>query len=191
MRRRRCRKGEYGYRNQRKRDRLLITAAFAAAIAVELWIRSVVSDSTLKTLLTVTAILTVLPMANIASPLLASWKYRTIDRDFYEKTKKYEGEFRILYDLVLTTKEQVIPLDAVIVHPIGVFAFCSDNKLDEKKAEKGLNAIFTGARLDPSIHIIRDPAAFQRRLDSLKPAEEFEDDGVVDYEVRTLCSLCM
>ncbi len=191
MKRRRCKKGEYGYRDQRKRDRLLITAAIAAVIAGELWIRSAVSDSTLKTLLTVTAILTVLPMANIASPLLASWKYRTIDRQLNERLKAYEGQFRILYDLVLTTKEQVIPLDAVIVHPMGVFAFCTDEKLDGKKAEKGLNAIFTGVRLDPSIRIIRDPAAFQRRLDSLKPENEFEDDGVVDYEVQTLLSLCM
>lgn len=191
MRRRRCRKGEYGYRDQRKRDRLLITGAIAAVIAAELWIRSVVSDSTLKTLLTVTAILTVLPMANIASPLLASWKYRTIDREFYEQIRPYDGQFRILYDLVLTTKEQVIPLDAVIVHPMGVFAFCTDEKLDEKKAEKGLNAIFSAARLDPSIHIIRDRAAFQRRIDSLKPAQEYEDDGVVDYEVQTILSLCM
>ena len=141
--------------------------------------------------LTVMAILTVLPMANLASPLLASLKYRTSERAFYEKARAYEGKCTMLYDLIVTTKEQILPLDAVAVHPNGVFAFCSNEKTDLSKAEKAVNALFQANKLDPNVKLIRDPHAFFRRLDSLKPASEYEDDGVVAYAAALMKNLSM
>ncbi len=184
-------RGEYGYRDRRRAERLAVTAALAGAILIQLLIRHFMGNSSLKVLLTVTAILTVLPMANIASPLLASWRYRTPERSFYERIHAYEEKSLILYDLVLTTREQIIPLDAIAVHPLGVFGYCPEARLDEKKAEKGLNALFAANKLDPNIRIFKDEGAFLRRLDSLGAADAHADDGTVEYEARTLKSLTM
>lgn len=184
-------KGQYGYRDQHKKSRLLLTGAFAAAIIAQLIARQFASEQAAKNILTVMAILTVLPMANLASPLLASWKYRTADYDFYEKVRGYEGKCVILYDLIVTTKEQILPLDAVAVHPGGVYAFCSNEKTDLAKAEKAVNALFHANKLDPKVKLIRDPHTFIRRLDSLKPASEYEDDGIVDYAAALMKNLSM
>ena len=138
------RKGQYGYRDQHKKSRALLTGLFAVAIIAQLIARQLASEQAAKNILTVMAILTVLPMANLASPLLASWKYRTSERAFYEKARAYEGKCTMLYDLIVTTKEQ-----------------------------------------------IRDPHAFFRRLDSLKPASEYEDDGVVAYAAALMKNLSM
>lgn len=184
-------KGEYGYRDQHKKSRLLLTGIFVAAIIAQLIARQLTGDQATKNILTVMAILTVLPMANLASPLLASWKYGTGDRAFYEKAKSYEEKCTMLYDLIVTTKEQILPLDAVAVHPNGVFAFCSNDKADLTKAEKALNGLFQTNKLDPNVKLIRDPHAFWRRLDSLKPASEYEDDGVVDYAAALMKNLSM
>ena len=185
------RKGQYGYRDQHKKSRALLTGLFAAAIIAQLIARQMASEQAAKNILTVMAILTVLPMANLASPLLASWKYRTADRSFYAKAHAYEEKCTMLYDLIVTTKEQILPLDAVAVHPNGVFAFCSSEKADLAKAEKAVNALFQANKLDPNVKLIRDPHAFFRRLDSLKPASEYEDDGVVDYAAALMKNLSM
>lgn len=185
------RKGQYGYRDQHKKSRALLTGPVCGCHYCAADRKTAGTEQAAKNILTVMAILTVLPMANLASPLLASWKYRTSERAFYEKVRAYEGKCTMLYDLIVTTKEQILPLDAVAVHPNGVFAFCSNEKTDLSKAEKAVNALFQANKLDPNVKLIRDPHAFFRRLDSLKPASEYEDDGVVAYAAALMKNLSM
>jgi hypothetical protein len=184
-------RGTYGYRQKRKMQRLAITGGLIAVILVQLLVRYLTQSSSLKIVMTLTAILTVLPMANVASPLLASWKYRSMDRALYDAIRAYESKTEILYDLLLTTKEQIIPLDAVIVHPSCVVGYCPAARLDTAKAEKGLNDLLKAARLEPNLKILKDERMFLRRLEGLKPADSYEDDGVVAYTVQTLKSLTM
>lgn len=184
-------KGQYGSRDHGKRTRLIITLVLAAAILAQLAARWMTDNQAAKNILTVMAILTVLPMANMASPLLASWKYRTPDRGFYEKVCPYEEKTVILYDLILTTKEQIIPADAAAVHPQGVFIYAPPGKLDTQKAEKSLQALFAANKLDLKIRLIRDETGFLRRLSSLKPAGDCEADGTVACAASLLKSLSM
>lgn len=184
-------KGQYGYRDSNRKIRLMITLVLVAGILAQLAARSLTDNQAAKNILTVMAILTVLPMANMASPLLASWKYRTPSREFHQKIQTYEGKCTILYDLIVTTKEFVMPFDAVAVHPKGVYAYCISKKIDAAKAEKALNALFAANKLDPNVKVIKDEHSFLRRLDSLKPASEYEDDGTTAYAASLMKSLSM
>ena len=88
-------KGEYGYRDSHKRVRVLLTGLLAAAILAQLFARSFTDNQAAKNILTVMAILTVLPMANMASPLIASWKYRTPSEAFHQRMVPYEKFIRL------------------------------------------------------------------------------------------------
>lgn len=184
-------KGQYGYRDKNRKMRLTITMALILAIILQLLARYLTDSQAAKNILTVMAILTVLPMANMASPLIASWKYRTPPREFYEKVHPYEERFTIVYDLVVTTKEKIMPIDAAAVHPGGIYAYCTAPKLDTAKAEKTLNELFSANKLPPNVKILRDEHSFLRRLDTLKPAEDCVDDGSVAYGAALLKSLSM
>ena len=118
-------KGQYGYRDKNRKMRLSITAVLLLAILAQLLARYLTDNQAAKNILTVMAILTVLPMANMASPLIASWKYRTPPKGFHEKVRGYEEKCTIVYDLIVTTKEQIMPIDAAAVHPGGVYAYCT------------------------------------------------------------------
>lgn len=187
----RIKKGQYGYRDSNRRMRLAITAALAAAIIAQLLARYLTGNQAAKNILTVMAILTVLPMANMASPLIASWKYRTPPEDFYKKVRPYEEKCTIVYDLVVTTKDHIMPIDAAAVHPNGIYAYCTAKKLDTAKAEKALNELFAANRLPANVKIIRDEHSFMRRLDSLKPADSYEDADSVQYGASLLKSMSM
>lgn len=187
-------KGDYGYRDKNRKSRLIVTGVLIAAILVQLLARFLTGNQSAKNILTVMAILTVLPMANMASPLIASWKYKTPSREFYDRVKSYENKCTMVYDLVVTTKDHILPFDAVAVHPKGVYAYCSSEKLDaakREKAEKTVNGLFTANKLDPNLKIICDEHSFFRRLDSLKSADQYEDDGSVEYGAALLRSLSM
>ena len=88
-------------------------------------------------------------------------------------------------------KEQILPLDAVALHPTGVCAYCSNPKIDVAKAETYLNGMFTAHRLDGNVRVVKDLGAFERRLKGLKPASSYEDDGSVDYAAELLKNLSM
>lgn len=51
--------------------------------------------------------------------------------------------------------------------------------------------MFAGHKLDPGVKIILDEKAFFHRMESLKPAEEYEDDGSVGYTLQLLKNLSM
>lgn len=184
-------KGQYGYRDYRRRVELMKALLGVAMILAQLAARGFTDNQAAKNILTVMAILSVLPMANVASPLLASWRYKTPAREFYERVRPFEEKGVILYDLILTSKEQIIAADAVMVHPRGVFVYLSQEKTDGGKAEKYLNNTFRERRLDPNVKVIKEEKAFLKRIGSLRPAGELEDDGSVDYGVTLLKSLSM
>lgn len=185
------RKGQFGYRNYQRRSRLCKVAVLVLFILAQLVARNFTDVQAIKNILTVMAVLTVLPAANLASPYVAAFPYRTPSQDFYEAVHPYEEKFKILYDLVITTRESVLPMDAIIVHPTGVYAYCVNKKVNAQNAEKSLNETFKEQRLDPNIKVIKEEQLFMKRLKSLKPSSEYEDDGSVDYALGVLKSLSM
>ncbi len=187
----RRKKGSMDIGHTEKKYRFWKSYIGVAMILFQLGARYVTDNQAAKNILTVMAILSVLPMANVASPLLAAWKYRTPPEEFYHQVQKYESACCILYDLILTSKEAIMPVDAAAVHPQGVYLYCSSAKTDCKKGEKFLNELFAAHRLDPKVKLIQDKKAFFNRLECLKPATEYEDDGSVEYTRELLKQISM
>lgn len=184
-------KGEYGYRNSMKRGRLFKIGILAAFILAQLGARYLTDSTALKNILTVMAVITVIPAANLAAPYIAVWPFRTSSEEFHKRLLPYEKKFTVLYDLVLTTKDDVLPMDAIIVHPTGIYAYCTNKKADASRAEKALNEILSAQRLDPNMRITKELSSFEKRVKSLKPAAEYEDDGSVEYAANVMKGLSM
>lgn len=184
-------KGQYGCRDSSKRQRILLTGIFIAAILLQLLARNLTNNQNVKNILTVMAVLTVLPMANIAAPLLAAWQYRTPPRAFYERTAAYETRFPVIYDLVLTSRDLVLPMDAIAVHPRAVIAYCTNPKADAGAAEQFLTEMLRHNKLAANVRVIKDERSFFKRLDNLKPAAEYEADGSEEYIIALMKSLSM
>lgn len=181
----------YGYRKARRKKQLIIIAGFLAAIAALLISRLFISWTSLNNLLTISAILLVLPMANTASPMVAAWKIKETPYDFYEAVRPYEEKFPVLYDLIITSNDLIMPIDAAVIHPGGVYLFCPQKDIDAKKGEKFLNEMLTGWKLDGNAKIMVEKRNYLNRLASLKPVTEEEDDGSAPHVEKLLKSLSM
>lgn len=66
----RLEKGTYRYRTAHKKRQLFFVVLFILAIVAQLVLRNFITEQIYKNLVTISAILTVLPMANLASPLV-------------------------------------------------------------------------------------------------------------------------
>lgn len=171
----RYRKGQYGYRDYHKKKEAGKVLFGAVMIVLQLAARAFVDGTAFKNVLTVMAILSVLPVANVASPLLASWRIKTPAMDFFHKVSAYEGRFPILYDLILTSKEAVIPVDAAALHPEGAVIYCTGSGVDTVRAEGFLKEMMEKQGLKQGFKILTDEKAFLRRLDGLLGAKDYWD----------------
>lgn len=187
----RYRKGQYGYRNYHRRIELGKVLAGAALILIQLLARSMADSSSLKNILTVSAILSVLPVANWASPLLASWKYKTLNKELYKKACSHEGKSRMLYDLIITSRDAVMPVDVAAVHPTGIYAYCTAKRLDTGKAERFFKDMFLNHQMGLDIKLIQDEKEFFNCLSNLRPEAEYKDDGSVERGITLLKSVSM
>lgn len=191
MKRNKIVKGQYGYRDAHKKSQIRNVSIFAVVIAIILVGRFFVTIEDIKKMMMITAILLVLPMANLASPLLVSWKFKTTPKDFYDAVKPYEEKFPVLYDLIITNTDLIMPVDAAVIHPSGVYLFCPHKNIDTKKAEKFLNEILTGWKLDGNAKVMVEKKNYLNRLASLKDITEEEDDGSADHVRRVILGLSM
>ena len=110
------------------------------------------------------AVITVIPAANLASPYIAVFPFKTPSREFYEKLSPYESKFTILYDLVLTTKDDVLPMDAIVVQPHRDYAYCVNKKQSFPEQKRPINEILTAQRLDPNMKITGELSSFEKRV---------------------------
>lgn len=123
-------KGEYGYRKYFKIKNGIMIGFFIIVILV-LFIASKHTKENMSRILLVSSILMVLPMANLLSPFLVVFKYRSCE---YDLVKPYLEDKNFLFDIILTMKEQVMPLDIIYIDEEKIFSVLS-NKADKRKTE--------------------------------------------------------
>ena len=125
-------KGEYGYRKYFKIKNGIIIGFFIFIILLLFIASKVTKNADISRILLVSSILMVLPMANLLSPFLVVFKYKSFE---YEKIKEYLDDKHFLFDIILTMKEQVMPLDIIYIDEERIFGILS-NKADKSRTEE-------------------------------------------------------
>lgn len=168
----RIHKGEYGYRDSHKKTGLIRSAVVVAAIVLQVVLGRVLGGD-MRTLFTVTAAVSVLPLANVASPLLAMYRYHSADRASYEKTREYADCGTFLYDLILTSKERSYPVDFCLIRPGVLVLFSPLKKEKAEDLKKLVNGHLKEIGKKPLVNIYTDEADFFRALARMTaPAED-------------------
>lgn len=124
-------KGEYGYRKYFKIKNGIIIGFFVFIILLLFISSKITKNADISRILLVSSILMVLPMANLLSPFLVVFKYRSCE---YGLVKPYLDDKHFLFDIILTMKEQVMPLDIIYIDGEKIFSILS-NKADKRKTE--------------------------------------------------------
>lgn len=184
-------KGLRGYRASRKKRMALMVLFFVLAIILQLLARFFINQIPAKNILTVMAVLTVLPAANLASPLVASWGIHAPEESLFGGMKGAERKGTVLYELIITSRDFIMPVDAAVIHPHAVILYCPSPRINPGKAEAFVNEMLKKQGLASNAKVIKDQKSFFRRLDSLRPASDYDDDGSTVQAALMLKSLSM
>lgn len=127
-------KGKAGYIKSQKKKRMIFTVLlFALSAAV--FFTGYLTTHTRNNLLTIVAVLGCLPAARQAVSWIVLLPYQTIEK---EKEQKLEEAAPLLvkaYDMVLTSREKVMPVDVMVISNHLVCGYVSRTKTDPSYTE--------------------------------------------------------
>ncbi len=164
-------KGHHGYLHARKRTLLIRTSLLAIGV-IALLIMGFTLTHTRKNLLTVAAVVSVLPTANQAVILIAVLPYHGRKKEEYDTVRAIVPKGILDTELVITSKnDKSMQLDYAYIHPTGVYCFSFDEKLDLSKTEKYIQMMMKNNKLNTHVKVFRDFKQFKKRLGELEPID--------------------
>ncbi len=170
-------KGQLGYVNNRKLARGLVVGIGLAAV-VAIFLTGYITTDTRNNILTLVAILTSLPVAKYIVLFIMVLPYHSQTQELYDKVKDAAGDkSQVLAEMILTSKEKVMPIDFLVVKESHVIGYTTYKKCDIPFAEKFLtdNMQVNGHKV--TVKIWEDEKKFISKVASMGN-KEIEDDKI-------------
>ena len=183
-------KGTYGYIRQQQIYTILRTVLLFT-LALGLYAIGYVTTGTNKNLLTIIAILGILPGAKSMVNMIMFLRFRSISADAYERYEATGGGSHVLYENILTTTQQAYFLPAIFCKNHTVCSFCE--KAGELKAlEDQITETLKQEKIEATVRIFPDERLFIKRLQEmtgLQAVQNDENDREEIYKIIKAMSL--
>ena len=179
-------KGKPGYVKARKRKYLLgAIAEFAIVIAI--FITGYMQTGSRLNLLTVVAVVGCLPAAKMLVEFITMAPYKSIDDAKYQELEEKAPLILKAYDMVITSSQKVMPLDAVAVSGHVVCGYASNPKTDETTLASHIKEILQNNHYDKmTVKIFHDYTAFLSRAEGMNNIAAVEQKESLRREKKIL-----
>ena len=160
-------KGDYGYYSYEKKRRAAIVA-FLFGICLLIFFTGLIRTGTRRNILTLVAVLGVLPAAKWATSLIMVLLQKNIDPKVYETTEQIAKDLVHGYELCVTAYEGRLSLDAVVVCGNCIAAYSSSEKGKFEFMETHIRKILHENGFgNPTLKIFRKFDAYKERIQQL------------------------
>ena len=171
---RRPKKGQFGYLNYQKKT-TAAKALFMLAVVIAIFLAGYLTTKTRANYFSILAVLGALPAGKQIVALIMYLRAKPIKADDYAALHQINSSPFMLYECVITSREAIFPLDCVLVHKNGIFAYSSQS-VDVVKAEKTIPKMletYAVAKATVKIFTTRKPFADRaaQQTDSLTEEE--------------------
>lgn len=133
-------KGEAGYIDARKKSLGLQTVLGFGIVGI-LLLAGYLKTYSRSNLFTIVAVLACLPSAKALTEWIAIFPYKTIDRKTAEEIREKSSLLTTAFDLVVTSRDKIMPIDAVVISNQTVFGYTDNPKTDTEMAAKHIKSI--------------------------------------------------
>ena len=164
-------KGTYGYRNAHRIRNILLLGLILLVIAAQI-IAGRLLGGHLRILLTFSGILSVLPLANVASPTIAMAKYSTPSPEDYDRVQEYADRGLRLYDLIFTTKDSIFPADFCVIRDGAAVVLFPGKPAGKAALKQHLESCCRNEALRVHVGVYTGMDEYLNALSALPPAAE-------------------
>lgn len=181
-------KGEFEYVSYDK-IRTIITTFILFALSIGLYITGYVTTGSSKNLLTVVAILGMLPASKSLVSLIMKLRIKTADISLKEELDKYSDSVTGLYNIYLTSYDTNFYCDHMTVLNNSLICYTSSDKFDIKKFEAHMekHMKLDGIK-DIMIKVFTDKKAYLKRINEISALDNRETN---EQLYRLICNISL
>lgn len=167
-------KGSYEYLKDRKRRTILWTLLLFA-VSASLFIAGVVTTGTKKNLLTIVAVLGVLPAARSFVTSFMYYKAKGCSADWYDTHHELIEQFKHgYYDMVFTTYERAYNVPVLVIKEGNICGLTYETKKPIKELEAHIQSSLKKEKRSANVVIFDKEEEFLKRVEQMLQLEEKE-----------------
>lgn len=165
-------KGRYGY-GKKKLTRQCLMCALCFGFSFGVVIAAYLITGKRTSIWTIGAVFTVIPAATFLTNIIARCKGLPLKKEDYVRFAAVSGGKVTACDLILTAGQKLVPIQASVLHEMGIAAYTAAKNLDVKEAERDVNGLLKSVGIYSKIQLFTDYEAFLKRVQGIKvPADE-------------------
>lgn len=177
-------KGTAGYLDYKKKVEIIRTILYFAIVAA-VYFLGYSQTGTNKNLLTVVAIVGCLPACKALVGVITRFPHHSVSADFANDVMKKCPNLTVLFDLVVTSTEKIMPIDVIVISGNKVFGYTSSSKVDLNYAAKHIKTILANNQLQHvGVKLMDQYKGFIARVEGLENIAEVEQDDSVELEQK-------
>lgn len=173
----RIRKGDFGYFSKEKKKRFLITLIMFA-VPLFIFFSSWAYFDTRKTIWTVIAVVGCLPACKSMVSLIMILLRHPMDKELYEKIRQHQGELTMSYEMYMTFYEKSAYIDAFAICGNTVVGYSSDAKIDCEFMAREAQKIIRKNGYKVDVKILKELKPYLERLDTMNKNKASLEEGI-------------
>ena len=174
-------KGEYGYIPYRRKQVIIRTIIYFA-ISFTLFLVGLFVTRTNANILTIVAVLGMLPSSKSMVEAIMFIKARESSKDIINIISSAASDRQIAYELFLTAYSKNFPLTAVTVSDTTVYAFTEHETCEVDAASKHIKDILSQNQISCDVHVSRDLDSFLSILANWSDPTQSKMDNITENE---------
>ncbi|MDO4312931.1 MAG: hypothetical protein Q4C52_07585 [Eubacteriales bacterium] len=160
-------KGQAGYIAAQKR-KLGLQALLGFGLVLLILIVGYIVTKTRVSLFTVIAVLGCLPAAKVLVEFVAILPYKTIEKKVAEEIDTKAPLLTTAYDLVITSRDKIMPVDAIVISNHTVFGYAKNPKTNPEEVAKHIKNILAENRYSKTtVKVFSEYVPFISRVEGL------------------------
>lgn len=176
-RKKRIRKGDFGYFSKEKKKRFLITLLMFA-VPLFIFFSSWVYFDTRNTIWTVIAVVGCLPACKSMVSLIMILMRHPMDAKLYEKIRQHQGALTMSYEMYMTFYEKSAYIDAFAICGNTVVGYSSDAKIDSEFMAQQAQKIIRKNGYKVDVKILKELKPYLERLDTMNKNKASLEEGI-------------
>lgn len=179
-----CEKGTPGYLREKLKMEILRTVIYFMIVAAVFLLGYSQTHSN-KNLLTVVAVVGCLPACKALVGVITRFPYRTIDSALAEEVAEKSSHLTVIYDLVITSTEKIMPIDCIVVSGDKVFGYTSNKKTELKSTSSFIRKILQQNGMEGvSVKLFDEFKPFLAIVEGLENIAAVEKADTKEYETK-------
>jgi len=181
-------KGQPGYLKALK-SKYLTWALAEFAVVAAVFILGYIQTKTKQNLFTIAAVVGCLPAAKMLVEFITVYPHQGIERKKYEEIEEKAPLVMRLYDMLITSTEKAMPVDALVIFGHVVCGYASSPHTDDGALADHIKKVLRDHQYDKmTVKIFHNYTMFLARAEGLNniAAVERPEDDTNEQEIRSI-----